>query len=318
MQGGPRKARRGWVALIAIVAAALMGSGSAVACIQVGVYQDAPATSLPKLQRAVGPGMNVISTYVTIGRPVDPVVVRTARARKATLMVTLMIDNGRGGPSQPSYSTARVASGRYDRQVRTLARQLRAMRLNVILRPMPEPNTEWYPWSGTLNGNTAASYVNAWNRVRRVVKRNAGTRVKLLWSPYFRSVPDIDDNAIDQYFPGAANVDLVGVSGYNFGATGELEWLTPLELFQDPYIEIRNLTTKPFWLAEVGTTARGGNKADWLRQLAKLEKSLPGLRGMVLYDVREPAGDFRISVTKKTQASTRAILATRCGAKKKR
>jgi hypothetical protein len=39
---------------------------------------------------------------------------------------------------------------------------------------------------------------------------------------------------------------------------------------------------------------------------------------MVLYDIREPAGDFRISVTKKTRASTRAILATRCGAKKKR
>lgn len=311
-----RRTRAWRVALVAVAALALVGAGSASACIEVGVYRDAPQTSLRQLDKLVGPGVSVISTYVTLGQQVDPAVIAVARRRKARLLVTLMFDGGKNGPRQPAFSNARISAGRHDKKVGALARQLRASRLSVILRPMPEPNTNWYPWSGTVNGNTPLSYLRAWRRVRTVVKRNGGPRVKLLWAPYFRSAPDTDDNAIDQFFPGNDLVDLVGVSGYNFGATGELEWLDPLEVFQDPYIEIQALSRKPFWIAETGTTARGGNKSVWLRSLAQLQKSMPRLRGVVLYDIREASGDFRISATKPTRAATKAILATRCGKKR--
>lgn len=309
----PRRGRLRLAVATAAGVASLAGAGVAGACVEVGVYRDAPNRSLPTLDRQVGRGVSVISTYVTVGRPVDPAVIATARARRAKLLVTLMIDGGRDTPNQPSYSTARIASGRFDVRIRTLARQLRASGLNVIVRPMPEPNTQWYAWSGTVNGNTPAGYVRAFRRVRGVLKKNGGTRLKVLWAPYVRSVPDTDANAIDQYFPGNAYVDLVGTSGYNFGTTGELEWLDPIDLFQDPYIEIQNLSRKPFWIAETGTTARGGSKPVWIRRLALLQRSMPRLRGVVLYDIREPAGDFRITGTTAIRSATRALLATRCG-----
>lgn len=311
--GRPRIIR---VAVLAALAGLALATPRASACIEVGVYRDNPQATLAALQKQVGQGISVISTYVTLGQRVDPAVITLARARKARLLVTLMIDNGRDGSKQPLYSHARIRSGRYDGKIRTFARQLKASKLSIILRPLPEPNTQWWAWSGTVNGNTPQSYVVAWNRVRTLVKRNAGKRVKMLWAPYVRSIPDTDDNAIDQYFPGNAQVDLVGVSGYNFGVTGELEWLDPIELFQDPYIEIQNLSTKPFWIAETGTTARGGSKPTWLRALSRLQKSMPRLRGVVLYDVREAAGDFRIAATKPQRAATRAILTTRCGKKR--
>lgn len=309
------RARRLRLAKVAALATFAMAAVPASACIEVGVYRDTPQTTLAPLQKQVGQGISVISTYVTLGQRVDPAVVALAKIRKARLLVTVMIDNGRDGFNQPSYSHSQIGTGRYDGRIRTLARQLKATKLSIILRPLPEPNTQWWAWSGTVNGNTPQSYVVAWNRVRRIVKRNAGTKVKLLWAPYARSVPDTDANAIDQYFPGNTQVDLVGVSGYNFGLTGELEWLDPTELFQDPYIEIQNLSTKPFWIAETGTTARGGSKPVWLRALARLQKSMPRLRGVVLYDVRESAGDFRIAATKLQRSATKAILATRCGKK---
>jgi hypothetical protein len=316
MQRSSGRARITRIVPVAVLAALALGTAPASACIEVGVYRDNPQATLAPLQKQVGQGISVISTYVTLGQRVDPAVIALARTRKARLLVTLMVDNGRDGPNQPSYSHLQIATGRYDKRIRTLARQLKASRLSVILRPLPEPNTQWWAWSGTVNGNTPQTYVQAWNRVRRIVKRDAGTRVKLLWAPYVRSVPDTDDNAIDQYFPGDTQVDLVGVSGYNFGVTGELEWLDPIELFQDPYIEIQNLSGKPFWIAETGTTARGGSKPTWLRSLARLQKSMPKLRGVVLYDVREPAGDFRISATKLQRSAAKAILATRCGKKR--
>lgn len=299
---------------VAIGIAAAPAAGAQ--CVNFGIYRDAP-TTLPTLQTKVGPGFNWISTYVTVGRTVDPAIITLAKRRKARLMVTLMMDNGRATTSQPLFNYERIASGRYNAKIKTLARQLKAARLDVILRPMPEPNTQWWAWSGTVNGNTPARYVAAWNRIRGVVKANGGKRIKLLWAPYARSFPDTDENAIDQYFPGNANVDYVGVSGYNYGRVGELEWLTPGEIFQDPYIEIQNLSTKPFWIAETGTTTLGGNKSGWLRQLAKLPASMPRLRGIVLYDVKEGTGDYRLSATKPTVLATKALLATRCGAKKK-
>ena len=302
--------------LLITLAAMVAGAGQAAACIEVGAYRDSPQTIFGPLKKQVGPGISVVSTYVTVGRPVDPAVIALAKANKAKLLVTLMIDGGRDGFNQPSYSTSRIAAGRFDGKVRTLARELKATRLPIILRPLPEPNSQWWAWSGTVNGNTPQSYIAAWKRVRKVVKANAGAKVKLLWAPYVRSVPDTDDNAIDQYFPGPTQVDLVGVSGYNFGVTGELEWLDPIDLFQDPYIEIQALSTKPFWIAETGSTARGGSKGKWLRDLSRLQKSMPRLRGVVLYDVREPAGDFRISANAAQRAATKAILATRCGKKR--
>ncbi len=50
--------------LVAALAAAgsLLGAASAGACIRVGVYQDRPEASLAALQKAVGPGVSVIST----------------------------------------------------------------------------------------------------------------------------------------------------------------------------------------------------------------------------------------------------------------
>jgi Glycosyl hydrolase family 26 len=313
---GRTRARR--LLPVALIATLVVGAGRAAACIEVGVYRDNPQNTLAPLQKQVGQGITVISTYVTVGQRVDPAVVALARTRKARLMITLMVDAGRDGPAQPAYTLARIAQGKFDVKVRKLARELKATKLSVILRPLPEPNTQWWAWSGTMNTNTPPTYVQAWNRIRAVVKGSAGKRVKLLWAPYARSVPDTDDNAIDQYFPGDAQVDLVGVSGYNFGLVDELEWLDPTELFQDPYIEIQNLTGKPFWIAETGTTARGGSKPTWLRDLAQLQKSMPKLRGVVLYDVREPTGDFRIAASKPQRAATKAILATRCGKKTKK
>ena len=97
-----------------------------------------------------------------------------------------------------------------------------------MLRPMPEMNTPWYAWSGTVNGNTPARYLAAWRHVRGVVKRTRnGNRIAMLWAPYAQSIPATGANQIGDYFPGASQVDLVGVSAYNFGTTGSLTWSDP-------------------------------------------------------------------------------------------
>jgi beta-mannanase len=177
---------------------------------------------------------------------------------------------------------------------------------------MPEPNTTWYAWSGTVNRNTPAAYVAAWTRVRNVVRGAGGKRIKLLWAPYARSVPDTPENAIAAYFPGATQVDLVGTSAYNFGTVGGLGWTDPDALFEDAYRQISALAPKPFWIAETGSSAKGGSREKWIAQLGALQTSIPALAGLVWFDVRDRNGDFRIGATRGTRRAF-ASFARRAG-----
>jgi len=279
---------------LAVLLLPLATASSAAACITVGVYQDDPAASLPALNKSVGRGITVISTYLTAGQPLAQSLIDTANRQHASLLVSWEPDGGHDGATQPHYRLKDVAHGRYDASLRALVKQLRGVRKGAVLRPMPEMNTPWYAWSGTVNGNTPAQFVAAWRRVRRaVLAAPGGRKIKLLWAPYAQSIPDTVANELQAYFPGRSQVDLVGASGYNFGAQPPLTWSEPGDLFASAYATIESLAPKPFWLAETGSTAIGGDEAGWILTLATLHATaMPRLAGIVWYDVNDPTGDF--------------------------
>jgi Glycosyl hydrolase family 26 len=282
--------------LASVIPLAAAPTATAASCITVGVYQDNPARGLPALRKSTGPGVSAISTYLTAGQPLDGQLITTANRNHARLVVTWQPDSGTDGANQPKYRLTTVTKGRYDASLKTLAVQLAKVRKGVVLRPMPEMNTPWYAWSGTVNGNTPARYLAAWRHVRGVLRRaRNGKRIALLWAPYAQSIPPTGANQIGDYFPGVSQVDLVGASAYNFGATASLSWSDPGTLFTGAYSTIEAMAAKPFWIAETGSTATGGDKAGWIRSLASLRAtSMPRLAGVLWYDVSEPDGDFAI------------------------
>ena len=290
-------------AVVALAAGAGVGGTEApraAAAVEVGIYQDDPSRGVPALRRSAGPrATRVISTYVTGGRLVEPQVVALAKRTGARLLVSWMPDGGKqsSGARQPKYRLSAIRRGRQNRGLVRLTNQLRKLRPTPILRPMPEPNTPWYAWSGTVNKNAPADYAKAWAKVRQVVRTAGGARIRLMWAPYVRSIPDTPENAITAYFPGASQVDLVGASGYNFGQVGGLAWTEPEALFEDVYRQVSALSPKPFWVAETASTNNGGSKAQWIAQLAGLRTAIPNLAGVVWYDARDPNGDFRIGAT---------------------
>lgn len=291
-----------------LVLVAVHAPAASAARIEVGVYQDNPVAGIPALTKSSGKkATRVISTYVTGGSLVDPKIVALAKRTKARLLVTWMPDSGRDGANQKRFRLSAIRKGSQDGGLRKLTTQLKGLNPAPILRPMPEPNTPWYAWSGTVNGNTPADYITAWKRVRRVVRGAGGKRIRMMWAPYVRSAPDTPENAFALYFPGPSQVDLVGTSGYNFGTTGGLAWVDPEPLFEDAYRQISALAPKPFWIAETGSTAKGGNKVKWMSSLATLRTSIPNLAGIVWFDVRDRNGDFRVSGSKQLRSAFKAF-----------
>jgi mannan endo-1,4-beta-mannosidase len=281
---------------IAIATTAAGTSLAAARCVHVGVYADNPAQALQALRRSAGSGITVMSAYLTAGKAIPQPLISAANGDSAELLVTWEPDDGSDGAKQPAHRLSAVSAGRYDASLRALVAQLKQVRAGAILRAMPEMNTPWHAWSGTVNGNTPSSFVRAWKHVRRVIHSiKGGSRIQMLWAPYAWSTPDDAANAIAKYFPGRSQVDLVGADGYNFGDRGGLTWTDPGTIFSPAYREIEALADKPFWIAETGSTADGGDKAGWILSLSTLQStSMPKLAGLVWYDVDDPLGDFRL------------------------
>jgi hypothetical protein len=295
----------------ALVAALALTAPAGAACIKLGVYQDNVAKTLTPLSKAVGPGIKTVSVYVTAGTGLDPKLVTLANTRKLTVLVSWMPDKGKDGPAGSKYSLSAVAKGTFDPGLRALGAQLATLEKSAIVRPMPEPNTPWYAWSGSAKGNSASAYVKAWKHVRSVL-RKADPKVRLLWAPYARSVPDTPQNTIASYFPGAKYVDLVGASAANFGTTKGLAWSTPSQLFATAYSTIEGLAPKPFWIAETGSTATGGDQRGWIQSLGTLRTTMPKLTGVVWFDVKDPSGDFRLRATPAATSAFKGLLKGAC------
>jgi hypothetical protein len=295
----------------ALVAALALTAPAGAACIKLGVYQDNVAKTLVPLSKAVGPGIKTVSVYVTAGTGLDPQLITLANTKKLTILVSWMPDKGKDGPAGKSYSLSAIAKGKFDGGLRALGAQLATLKKAPIVRPMPEPNTPWYAWSGGVAGNTPSTYVKAWKHVRSVL-RKADPKVRLLWAPYARSVPDTPQNTIASYFPGAKNVDLVGASAANFGTTKGLAWSTPSDLFATAYTTIEGLAKKPFWIAETGSTAKGGDQRGWIQSLGALHTTMPRLAGVVWFDVKDPNGDFRLRATPAATSAFKGLLKGAC------
>ena len=277
-----------------------------------GVYQDQPAKTLPPLQKSAGTNVKTVSTYVTVGRVLDPKLVELARTKGVRLLISWLPDKGADSPKAPGYRLSAIALGKFDPELRRLGAEIKSLPHGATVRPMPDPNTPWYAWSGTANGNRPGDYVRAWKHVRSVLQRAAGAKVKLMWSVYARSVPDTKQNALAVYFPGGKQVDVVAADAYNFGTAQGLTWTAPADLFVPAYATIQKLAKKPFWISETGSTARGGDEGAWIGALGQLGKTMPKLAGVVWYDVKDATGDFRVPRKGAAAAAFKAFVRGSC------
>jgi hypothetical protein len=299
------------LAVVGTAACLLAAAGPASACLDLGVYQDDPVPNFNQLTANVGPALNTVSVYITAGTGLDPQLVKLAQKRKLKLLVTWAPDNGTETKDQPGFANADVSKGKFDKSLAALSTQMAQTGLQTTMRIMPEANAPWYAWSGNVNGNTPASYVSAFQHAVTVVRKTTRGKVKVLWAPYARSIPEAPENGLDKYYPGAKWIDFAGASGHNFGAIpASSAWKDPAETFGDAYKQIQGLGAKPFYITETGSTGTGGDKAGWIAALGKLPAALPQLKGVTWYDQADPLGDFRVRSGSPETLAFRSLVKT--------
>jgi hypothetical protein len=193
-----------------------------------------------------------------------------------------------GGPpgpvEQPQYRLRRIADGEFDLYIRSWAEKLAAYGRVVYLRPMHEMNSNWYPWAGLVNGNTPEDYVAAWRRMHDLFVRAGAKNVRWVWSPCADDVPF--SNVFERYYPGDEYVDVLGLDGYNWGASApEYGGWRPFErIFGLAYARIAKLGPQPIWIAETASAPDGGDKAAWVRAMFQWAAQLPRLKAIVWFN----------------------------------
>ena len=128
---------------------------------------------------------------------------RTAQARNRSLMLT--VEPWAAGDTRRGALLADIAHGRYDTLIATTCAALAALKGPVFVRwgHEMEVDTGRYPWAT----GDASAYVDAYRRVVTAC-RMVTNQIRFVWSP-------AGNRNLDDYFPGRAYVDDVGLSVFD-------------------------------------------------------------------------------------------------------
>jgi beta-mannanase len=209
---------------------------------------------------------------------------------------------------QPSFSLKTIISGSYDNYIRAFARRLAEFPRSVYLRPLHEMNGNWYPWCGTVNGNTPEDFADAWRHIRNIVTAEVASGIKWVWSPYAHSYPMEPFNGIDRYFPGDALIDWVAIDGYNWGTSMNWStWQSFEEIFSDAYETAITMSRRPVMIAETASSEVGGSKEQWITDAFRVLKTrFQKVEILVWFDISKEC-DWRIA---SSQGSLKAFRAS--------
>jgi beta-mannanase len=124
--------------------------------------------------------------------------------------------------------------------------------------------------------------------------------VRFVWTP-------VIGGTYARYFPGAAYVDVIGLSGFN-GGTAErwTGWRSFTAIYDGELRKLESLAPgKPVQIAEVGSAESGGSKAAWIAGMWRNLAGRRDIRSLIWFDLRKQT-DWRID---SSAAAQRAFAA---------
>jgi beta-mannanase len=221
-------------------------------------------------------------------------------AGKTLVIFWEAMDYNVSSPTQAKFNYDSVLSGTWDSYIKSFAASVKTYGGPVIVIPFEEANGNWYPWSGAINGNTPAKHVSAYRHVRDLFAGVANA--KFGWTMNNVSVPNTSANKIENYYPGDAYVDYVGVNGFNFANP----WQSFKEVFDAP-LKVMATYNKPIYIFSTAS-ADGTQKASWITQgLGTDIKNYPLVKGWVWFHENKER-DWRINSDSATLAAFKSVL----------
>ncbi len=272
-----------------------------------GIYpgftlEQASKPAVRDLEERVGLEFPILLKYKSwADGDIDDIFLGECAQSEKVPLVTWMPWDPKLGVEQPNFSLSRIVQGDFDGYIRRNAYNMKGFDKPLFLRFAHEMNGDWYPWSGTVNGNKPEEYVQAWNHVQDIFREVGVTNVTWVWSPNVAGAHN--DPGIGAYFPGDDRIDWAGFDGYNWGNTQEWSsWESLATLINKIYPELTKLTRKPIMIAETASTEHGGNKAQWIAEGLKVLPNYDRIRALIWFNLNKET-NWEIQSSPQSQAA---------------
>lgn len=243
------------------------------------------------LEHQIGRNLAVNQLYVRWMSPLPLGVVRWDYRRGTVPMISW------GGAN-----TDAISSGRYDRQIRATAEELRDLGQPILLRWFPEMDGA----SNRAEAISAQSFIGAWRHIHAIFEAAGATKVAWVWCP---TASGFRSGVAPSFYPGARYVDWVCADGYNWAPQlAGAKWTSFVDIFSAFY-RWGLASGKPLMVGEFGALeGQPGQKATWLAQAANaLEVELPAIRAVVYFDSDHDGFDWAVSTSRSALAAFRAF-----------
>lgn len=256
--------------------------------IQWGAFlPNSSATDIATLETSVGASMDIRAVFVGWGNGASDfpswLTSSIKSSGKTLLMYWEPAANGdTGNINQPGYNYDSITNGTWDSSIIAFAKAVKTYASPVILIPFDEMNGDWYPWSGTNNGNSPAKHNDAYRHLHDLFAAQGVTNVKWGWAPNNDSWPNTTANDLTMYYPGDAYVDYVGVDGFNFNNP----WVSYNQIFDKAMTKLAQYN-KPiyiFSMASAEANDGGAKKAAWIADTFTQIAKNPKIKGWIWFN----------------------------------
>jgi len=255
---------------------------------EVGSYQQ-----VSEFAATIGRKPNLVLYYSALGTPFDVRLASEALAQGATTFVQI---------NPGSIPLSAVAAGQEDQVLRAYAASVRAFGHPVVIGFAPEMNAGWYSWG--WHHTSPATWIAAWRHVVTVFRQQGATNVTWLWT--INADEPGSTGPLQDWWPGAAYVDWVGIDGYYYERSS-----TFASVFSPTISQVRALTRKPILVSETAIGQVAGQAAKVAGLIDGVKAA--GLLGFVWFDEAQNGGlyhqDWRLEGHPAAIAAFRRALA---------
>lgn len=178
---------------------------------------------------------------------------------------------------------AGIARGDYDFYVDRWAAEAADYGDPIVLRFAHEMNDPYrYPWGP--HNNEVDEFIAAWRHVVERFRAAGADNVLWAWSPH------VAYEGYWSFWPGDSYVDWVATGALNYGESAVWsDWYAFDQIFGRHYDELHRVG-KPILIAEFGSLAVGGDRAEWYRDaLVDLPRLYPAVRSVLFFEVASDA-----------------------------
>ena len=222
------------------------------------------------------------------------------------------------GKKDSTYSMQKIIDGKFDSDLIRWAKKDKQLKYPIIVEFAPEPNGNWFPWSGVFNGGEKTTgygdpilpdgperYRDAYRHIIDIFKSEGVKNITWMFHIDAHSMPSEKWNSMKAYYPGDNYIDWIGVSAYGALQPGD-DWISFKDVMDKAYPELSNISkSKPLAVLEFGIIKDSKNKlrkARWITQAFNIIKTgrYPRIKAISYWDEKwqnedETYSDLRIN-----------------------